>query len=367
MKNVFTVAVLTMVLLASCKRQPEPVADISTRTRVVNNIGQHVIVENFVAFQSYANGLANAVDSYIADSTSRDKLVTLQSIWFATAVAWKNSALFTFGPVNDALAARYIDGTPNLDAIEKFISNTAIPIQNTTIEPLAADTRGLNVIEYLIYGNNGRDDSSVIASFTGDNGHRRCAFLRALSRSLLDKADALVRYWSNGGNGYVKDFAESTGNERMASIPILVRRLVEYTARLREKRLALPLGIQSGKPAPELVDARFSGHSLIMLQSELECIYGVLSGNSAISDRPAGPGIFELLAPGRASEDELKKRLDSQFSAIAAARANIRKPLAESISSDPAAVNELYLATGKLLNMLENDLVERLKAKGMLI
>lgn len=367
MKNVFTIAMLTIALLASCKRQPEPVADISNRTRVVNNIGQNVIVENFVAFQSYANGLADAADSYIADSTSTDKLVTLQDIWFATAVAWKNSALFTFGPVDDAYASRYIDSTPNLDAIEKFISNTTIPIQNATIEPLAADTRGLNAIEYLIYGNNEKDNSSVIASFTGDNGHRRCAFLRALCRSLLDKADTLARYWSNGGSGYVKDFAASTGNERMASIPVLVRRLVEYTARIREKRLALPLGIQSGKPAPELVDARFSGQSLIMLQSELECIYGVLSGNSAISDRPAGPGIFELLAPGRASEDELKKRLDSQFSAVATARANMRKPLAESIISDPAAVNELYMATGKLLNTLETDLVGRLRAKGMLI
>lgn len=366
MKNVFLFANLfALILVASCKKQPEPVADISTRTEVLANIGQNVIVENFVSFQSDANGLVDAVDTYIADSTSTAKLLILQNAWFRAAVTWKNSALFTIGPVNDALAARYIDGRPDIDAIEKFISNTSIPVNNATVEPLGPETRGLNVIEYLIYGYNRNNNFSVISSFTGVNGQRRCAFLRALSRSVRDKANALIVYWSHGGSGYVKDFAASTGNERMASISILVRRLIEHTASLREKRLGLPLGIQTGKPAPELVDARFSNQSLIMLQSELECIYSVLSGNSAISDSPPGPGIYELLAPGRESEDELVKRIDSQFSAAASARANMRKPLAESIISDPTAVKELYNTIGNLVTTLETDLVERLKAKGV--
>lgn len=368
MKNCSLFAILfALTSLTGCKKAPELIPDISTRTAVLNNIGQNLIVENFVSFQSNANRLVEAVDSYIADSTSTARLLVLQNAWFATAITWKHCALFTFGPVNDDFSARYIDGRPDLDAIEKFISNTSIPINNATVGPLEAESRGLNVLEYLIYGNDGIDHSAVVSAFTGSNGQRRCALLRALSRDLRNKADVLARYWSNGGNGYVKEFTALTGNERLASIPILVRRLIDYTAAVREKRVGLPLGIQSGKPAPELVDGRFSNQSLVLLQAELECIYGVLSGNSAISDLPAGPGIFELLALDRAPEAELKKRIDSQFSAAATARANMHKPLAESIISDPSAVNELYNAIGNLVTILETELVEQLKAKGLLI
>ena len=366
MKNFFIILIL-LSLPAGCKNEPEPVIDIPTRTAVLNNIGQNLVVTNFVSFQTASNGLSEAIASYVADSTSVTKLAVLQNAWLAAAIAWKHSALFTFGPLNDDFSTRYIDSRANPEAIEQFIANTSIPIVNATILPLPRDSRGLNALEYLIYGTNSGDKQAVIATFSGSNGQRRCTFLRALGKDLIDKADVLLLNWSRAAYNYVTAFADATGNEKTASIPVLVNRLITCTATLRENRIGLPLGIKTGKPAPELVDGRFSNESHMLLLAELESIYSVLSGNLAALDNTGGPGIYQLLTPGETAEDDLIKRIDSQFNTLAAVSAGIAKPLSASVVSNPAAVKELYDAIGNLVTMLETDLVGRLKAKGLQI
>lgn len=364
MKNFFTILIL-LTLPAGCKKDPEPVRDISTRTAVLNNIGQNVIVTNFVSFQAASHGLSEAIASYVADSASLTKLSVLQNAWLATAIAWKHCALFTFGPLNDDFSTRYIDSRANPAAIEQFITDTSIPIVNATILPLPRDSRGLNALEYLIYGTDSGDKQAVIGAFTGSNGQRRCTFLRALGKDLIDKADVLLLNWSRAAYNYVTEFAGATGNEKTASIPVLVNRLITYTAALRENRIGLPLGILNGKPAPELVDGRFSNESHILLLAELESIYSVLSGNFTALSNTGGPGIYKLLAPDKTTEDDLIKRIDSQFNTIATISAKIAKPLSASLVSNPAAVKELYNALGNLVTTLETDLVAELKAKGL--
>ena len=363
MKKIF-ITFSVICLIWACSKTEEPVVDkfeSFDRKSMLTNLGNNVVIPSFEGFYQKSDALDLAVTAYTSDLKNEQKLVAVQQAWVEMAKAWKLASVFKQGPIEDKFLLSNIDysskGTYlNVTLLEKTISE-GTTIDNAFIESKGATVKGIHTIEYLIF-DKAKANANIIGSYTGINGAKRTAYLKALSINLKNQAKLILDDWKGG---YVTKFINSDGRDINSSLGVMSNKLIDLIYTIRDERIGVPIGRRNnGTPQPDNAEAILSESSIALAINELKGIENAFLGkNPSGAD---GIGIDDLLdkLEAKSGEELLSRKIKNQFTNVYAKLNAISKPLPIAVVNNKAEVQAAYDEIKKLQVMMEVDMINNL-------
>ena len=159
--RVLVVAMAT--LLTSCFHEP------FDNQAMLESLGSEVIIPTYRSFAEEAAALVSMATAF-CDAPTTSSLKNLQSQWKRARVAWKQMDVIEFGPYVDQpwRLGPKIDSWPvREDTVEDNLASEE-PLSFERVHALGASSRGLPVMEYLIFDTEGLD--AAFAKFEATNG-----------------------------------------------------------------------------------------------------------------------------------------------------------------------------------------------------
>ncbi|MFC0185953.1 Predicted lipoprotein [Pseudarcicella hirudinis] len=330
------------------------------RKGMLTNLGNNVIIPSFDNFDQKTALLQTAITTYSTDLSNEQKLILAQSAWIEAIKAWKASSVFIQGPITDKFLVNSIDyQTVSYDNIEKAITE-GTTIDNAYVESKGATVKGFQALEYLLFDQN-KKNSNIIGGYTGANGAKRIAYLKALITNLKEKSALVLNAWKPSGENYVAKFISADGRDINSSLGVLVNNLIQLAYTVRDERIGAPYGHRTNNvPQPNLVDGRLSDISADLAIAELNSIESALQGKTATGAK--GLGIYDLLdkLEAKSGSDLLSKVLSDQFTTVYTKIKAIPVPLRLAVVNNPAQVGAAYDEVKRLQVKLEVDMVNNL-------
>lgn len=360
------IGVSILLALGVVECAPVPLGE-GTRRVVVRDITEDVIVPTYEDVAREADELVRALQAFTAapDAITLD---AAQAAWREARVPWKQADAFEFGPVDTLRLGANIDQFPvEPTKIEMELAGSqALTAQY--VETIGADRRGFHGIEYLLFhGEDGNDDTVVLASFTTDPlAPRRKALVVAMAQSLARNTDALLAAWATADDAYTSVFLDpGSDNETYPTIKSVVDALVNESLYLAElvadARIGKPLGLASGgEPQLALEESAPSDNSLADMTSTLQSIAHVYTGSRTPDlTVPSTSGIGTLVLPiSRATDADVRVALDTALALVAA----IPRPFKRSLTEHRDACQAAYDAIKNLKTLIGTEVVAALGA-----
>jgi predicted lipoprotein len=345
------------MMACSKDEQPEPIS-LSDRQTVLHSIGNAVIIRSLLDLQNSVNGLNEFANSYVNDSTSKQKLLELRKAWVNAVVSWKLSSPFLEGNFAAEATPSHLYAPANTTSIENITASSTPQFDVGYMQSLDETSTGLAAIEYLIFGTNQQDTESVISAFKGA-GSRRGSYLAALCLNLKRQSDRLLFHWSIAGDGYVNEFMQNSGLERSSSIGTLTDNMISTISRIKDDRIGAPLGL-NGVTRPELVESKYSGESLTLIRAELHSLQQVFIGERTTTIGVKGLNWLLDQANAKMGDEMLSSSIGAQFTEVSLKLSMIQVPLEQAVVTNVKQVVDLHEAIKKLQKLLQEDMVSTL-------
>ena len=199
-----------------------------------------------------------------------------------------------------------------------------------------------------------------LGAFETEGGEQRCNYTTALAEDLQVNAEAMVRAWSPEGDDYLGALLAS-GQPGAPFMSIgdaadeIVNRMLFLAENIMRGKLGQPLGLESGgEPRPELVESRYSDHSVEDLLANLGGLEDIYRGRFA--DR-RGTGVLLWVRWHSPDTDALMRRtiIETRWAIEA-----ITEPLSEAVVFNPDVVQAAYDQVRELRNTIGVDVVNTL-------
>lgn len=321
--RVVAIGLVAVPVLAACSGDEGGGAD---RQEVLDALVDEVYVPGYERVAAGAAGLServgtlcDALDDPEAQSAVRDEWSELRRAWLLTRA-------YRFGPAIDQRAMSDIDFAVDVEKVDDLLSGDE-PVDEDAVASLGADVRGLNAIEYVLFGDEPLDD-------------RSCEYVASAAVALQARADLVLAAWTTadgdepsfadqlrnpGDGGMYADVAEAYGD--------VVNHIVFTLNDVVDLRLGKASGDVSGTPEPEEVDpgrAQRGREDLADLLAGIAEVYGDEDGDETLRLRDVVAEMSEDTA--EALDDEIAEARDAVL--------NIPDPLAD--VTDPAPVHSAY-------------------------
>ncbi len=344
--GIFFLAVIT-ILFSSCDKSKNKNSGNYNRKAMLESYADKVIIPAYTQLQQKVNTLKTTSDNFIQqpDNTT---LLNFRNAWIETAKAFQFCNSFSFGPAESLTGDFTIDaGTfpVNEAQTEDFIAQTG----NTGFDPLnnfARDTRGIYGIEYLIFKN---DEAQTISNFSNNN---RKNYLTVIVNDLKSRTDKLNTDWQQ----YKNTFINADGTDAGSSASLLFNQFLIGYENIKNYKLGLPLGLRVGQtaPAPEKVEAYYSGISTELIQLNFKSTMQIYFGNDF--DNNEGLGFDDYLKTVEGGE-ELVNEAIAQMNNVKAALENIPQGrLSDIITSDFSKPDDAHTEMAKLTRYIKSDM-----------
>lgn len=347
------IAVVASTQLTSCFNEP------FDREAMIESLGNDVIIPMYQAFADEAAALAVQADAFCR-STSASRLDSLQEQWRSARVAWKRTETINFGPYMEQpwRLGPKIDSWPvREDTVDENLTSEQ-PITFEVVSALGASSRGLATMEYLIFDPDGA--GVALEKLESEGGEQRCNYVVALARDLASNGEAMVRAWSPDGDDYLGDMLAS-GEAGAPFMSIrdaaneIVNRMLFLTENIMRLKLGKPLGLESGgEPRPELVESRYSDHSLEDILANLDGLENLYRGRFE-GVRGTGAQLWVRWYSPEVDGQMLRTITETRWAIEA-----IPPPLSRAVVFDRELVQTAYDQTRELRNTIGVDVVNAL-------
>ena len=262
---------VTFLALSACLTS---VSENNLPQEILSSLSAEIILPRFERFTQTSEQLALS-STELCESPSRANLDATQAAWRETRVSWRALEPFYFGP-HKAFPDRIgkvIDFWPVREAsIETLVtSDDAVTPESFQIK--GALLRGVAAVEYLLFGPYAEQLP------TAGESDRLCGVLVGMTLDLNYLANELNELWIGGDSPYIETFTQPQAGEFMnerGALSELVNRMGFTLENMRVDRLGTPLGDKvGGQLQPQLVESRYSGHSLndLIALSQLPVLY----------------------------------------------------------------------------------------------
>jgi uncharacterized protein len=343
MRKKFTVSVIAGLVIAlsliSCGGGSNDGGDSSEtfREEALSAMTSQVIVTGIQSVQDAAVSLNSAVETFVADPTL-DTLSTAQNQWKTLFRKWQLTEAYQFGPVDDTLLGSKIYFWPKDTEDIEGVLNGSDTLDDTFPGTVGATRKGLAVIEYLLFDPNA-SSSTTLASFEGDNGARKRAYVEVLAQDLVTQTTTLESAWVPSGNNYAGTFLASS-----MAMRTLFNQVIATIEIGKNTKIGKPLGKSNADTAqPELSEALESQQSLNALAANIE-------GVEALFD--SGMSTYLTVLGFTTLSTSIQTQIDLIYTDINA----ISSPLSDAVSSETADVNKLYTDLTELLRLIKVDM-----------
>jgi len=349
----YTLAALVFATqLASCFNEP------FDREAMLQSLGKEVIIPMYQAFADETATLAAEAASFCS-RTSASGLADLQEQWKAARSAWKKTEAINFGPYTEQpwRLGPKIDSWPVREGTVEGNLASEQPLTCEGVSALGASSRGLSTMEYLIFDPEGA--GVALEKFESDGSGQRCNYTETLAEDLAVNAEAMVTAWAPDGDDYLGDLLASgePGTPFMSirdAANEIVNRMLFLTENIMGSKLGDPLGLSGGEPRPELVESRYSDHSIEDILANLEGLENLYRGRFE-ERRGIGVQLWVRWYSPDADALMLKAITEARWAVEA-----VPEPLSVAVVGDSELVEAAYDQVRELRNTIGVDVINAL-------
>jgi hypothetical protein len=330
---------------------PSATAQTPARDAVLRDLARDVIAPAYQSLVAQCRELTNAVGQF-TQTTNQASLDQARKAWLAAADAANRIRCFQAGPMADS------DDAPTFyypqvtgDSIEGVIADSSHAIDQSRIDEVGANSKGLYAAEYLLFDRRGGQATEPMESAKAldllSGSERRREYLLAIVRDMETKAGQIADAWiASGDHATAAKFA--AGGH--VSIDVLVNHLAGSLEAL-QNRLSFPLML----PNPlshqlYRIERSRSASSLEGAMAQLEGIQKIYRGSGGLG---LGDAVKAVNAP-------LAKRIDDQFDKAMSAAKAIGEPLEQAAVDKRPAVQNACDQTHALEILFKVDLASAL-------
>ena len=262
------------------------------RAETLANLGTGVVRPTYQAFAAEAATLETVLNSY-ASNTSISNREAAQASWRDAMVAWQRAEIMQFGPL---AAMTLAEGGEDLrDGIYAWpLANPCAADQLTVSDDYSSssalatrpiNTRGLGIIEYLLYAPPEDNSCSALANInqegtwasfgSGAIVERRAVQAAALAAIVRSNADALVARW--GDEGFLRELTSPSRSGALygsaqEGLNAVSDAMFYIDKETKDMKLAGPIGVtcDAGDTCPDLLESQFANISKELLIANLE-------------------------------------------------------------------------------------------------
>ncbi len=333
--KVLAVSVFVFCLMG-CSQTSETGAGFD-RKAMLTMYADEFIIPSFEALVREVLSLDTALRR-LSFNPNQQNLDLAKKAWISSYSAWQSANCYNFGPGQTTFGTLDLNIGTFPASAEKI--EAAIARGDTLLQNFDRDARGFLGVEYLLFGGG----NQTLSQFAQPN---RCAYLRAISANLVSLSSAVLQGWKT----YRSDFLAALGTDGGSSASLLYNSFVASYEVAKNYKLGLPLGKRPGQtqPQPELVEAYYSGESVLMLRKHFENIVALWRGKNGTGWRAylmSIPGGKELIESTEAQITATKMALD----------ALPKEPLSQIIRQNDPRAESVHTEFQKLTRFFKSDM-----------
>lgn len=346
-----SLVVITIVLAFNTTRQTVLADDPFDRRALLTSMVENVIIPAQQAFIDVSAQLEADVATF-ADDPTIDNLMLVQASWRETSNAWEEIELYAFD-LRLSATHNQVDKPPlNVEFVEDILNGDE-EITGDYVEGIGSTSRGLPVIEYLIFDPT-LSAEEIVATF---DDARRLIFLVALSQNIHDKAEEIRLYWSEDGRNYAQTFIEQDqeGGVIRGTINMIANKMFLYIEEDLDMWIGEPSGIALGTdPQPDLVESLLSGQSLQHILHHLIGMKNLFNGGEA--DDMLGFDDYLNFLDAEFEDRPLSEVINERFDVAIASIEAVEQPLQVAVVENPEQVAEIYENIRQLMIPMRVDM-----------
>jgi predicted lipoprotein len=300
------------------------------RTFVLSGLVTEVVLDMAREMRTESKSLHAEVRK-LSSEPSSERLRAAQIAFKRATLAWKRAYAFRSGPFASSDAFQHAAFWPIRATLVEAVLDEREPIEESRVQRLGVDARGLYALEYLLFAEN--NETALLRG--GDaHGQRVHAYALELAANILGYAERIQRLLGDG-QGYAASFAEAG----KPSVDTLVAQLLDTLTIISGKFARIERARSDNRALPFAVEGYYSKSSLevvLALMAGIKSLYlgngsGGLSALVASASRPIDEHVRaafreaeqQLLAIGMPIEAALDAR-PSLFKAAAGAVVELR-------------------------------------------
>ena len=332
--------------------------DTQLRLQFIQTTGNGFILPTYTAMVEEASELVTSAAVFCTDPNASN-LNDAQDQWRQVVGLWMESELVKFGPAKQDFVHDNIDaprgGHAKAAGIEARITGDGDidPDDPAFARRLPADQRGLEGIEYLLFGDDGAGETMLD---TRDSfWERRCDYLQAIVSNLHVNMDVILTRWQASGGNYIGEwnaageadnttypFVQDAIDDLMNEMEFVIDDLVNI--KLQD------INWVQGQP-----ESWRSGNSIANVRRRIEAAEKIYLGMDGGEDQY---GMDDYLR--QTGEAGLDTQIRTQFGVALDALDAIPGTLADAVVSNAARVDDAEEESRVLLRLLKRELAVHL-------
>ena len=337
----------SFLFIAGCTKNPTAPAPTTgdLESEVLTDFANVVVNPNYEDLQTKATILSQSILTLDSNTTDAN-LVSAQTSWRATRVAWETAEGYLFGPVEDFNYDPSIDTWPlNKTELDSLLASNN-PLSVSDIDALPYSLKGFHAIEYILFG---IGSASQIAP-------REKQYLASLSQSLYNTTSALRNSWDPASGDFTDQLISAgNGSRRFATrkdaFLAIVAAMSDICNEVADEKMQDPLIARDST----LDESAFSHNSTADFKCNITGVADAYFGKYT-SD---GHGLNEIVA---SSDISLDNKIQSELNAAIQSFANINSSYEQAIYTQRVQINNTQNAINDLKNTLDDDLTNFIQA-----
>ena len=235
--------VLISILFIACNsengssRDPIVPTDNFSRTTLLENLTNNIIVPAHKNLQSKLEKLNNKLENFTSNQTTTN-FSELRNSYVSTYLAWQSVEMFNIGKAEEINYTKAMNTFPcNTATINNNIMVQGYDLNNANWPSWTS--QGLPALDYMLYGLD-NDSNLVINNYTDPgNGSKYLDYLNSIINQMTMNTDAVVQYWETNTTSFIN----SNANTSTSSLNLLTNDFIYYYEKgLRANKIGIPCG-----------------------------------------------------------------------------------------------------------------------------
>ncbi len=230
----------------------EPTAVNFERGPMLSNWADNIIIPSYEAFSAKMSSLNVSFETF-KNEVSTSNLVAFREAWLSAYTDWQRVSMFEIGPA-ESVDFRFSMNTYPADTgkIDGYVASGSYDLSLSSNR----SSKGFPALDYLINGL-GENDEAIIAKYTTLEKEELLAYTEAVLNDMSTLTEQVVTDWKGS---YRDTFVANDGASATASVDRFVNDYIFYFEKfLRAGKMGIPLGVFSGSPLPQNVEAFYDG------------------------------------------------------------------------------------------------------------
>ena len=221
------------------------------RAVMLANWADNIILPSYEAFLGSVSVLKSDFEAF-QNNPDATTLENLRASWLDSYKGWQWVSMFEIGPAEqDGLRLNINTYPTDVALVEQYVASGSYDFAL----PSNRDTKGFPALDYLLNGV-GEDEQAILEVYTStSSGPKYLQYFEDVLTDIQSRVQAVADAWQGG---YRNTFVQNDGASATASVDRFVNDYIFYYEKfLRAGKMGIPLGVFTGTPAPNTLEAYY--------------------------------------------------------------------------------------------------------------